>query len=194
MRVHRSISALIAALVLSNSALAMGSPDSMPSPPPSDSALASSSPASAKASASVTNAASAAASAPNINTALPNNLGTAPNSTGGGVLQVFLSLSLVLGLLIALAWLMKRFGPQQIKGGANVRIVGGVSLGGRERVLVLEIGQQWVVVGAAPGRVNALATLARPEQTENSTPETEKAQANNFASRLQHLMGKRDDA
>ena len=91
-------------------------------------------------------------------------LATVPASpSAGSLVQTILALTFVLGLLAGLAWLMKRFGP---RGGAHagvLRIVGALSLGGRERVMVLEVGDQWIVVGASPGRINALATLPRPE-------------------------------
>ena len=32
-----------------------------------------------------------------------------------------------------------------------------LSVGARERILVVEVGEQWIVVGASPGRMNALA-------------------------------------
>lgn len=140
-----------------------------------------------------------ASSVATINNTLPNNLGTQVPSTSSAasILQVFLSLSVVLGLLIAVAYALKRFGPQPMKGGANLRIVGGMSLGGRERVLVLEIGDQWLVVGAAPGRVNALATL--PKQ--NGLPiilekdaEPDLANEKNFATWLKQIMEKRNGA
>ncbi|HEX8479512.1 MAG TPA: flagellar biosynthetic protein FliO [Telluria sp.] len=77
----------------------------------------------------------------------------------GSLLQTILALTFVLALLGALAWLMKRFGPRSHVGTVPVRLVGALSLGGRERIMVVEVGNQWIVVGASPGRVNALATM-----------------------------------
>ena len=84
-------------------------------------------------------------------------------TAGGSLLTTVFSLILVLGLLIGLAWLLKRFGPKTITGGANVKMVGALSVGARERILVVEVGEHWIVVGASPGRMNALATLPRQE-------------------------------
>jgi flagellar protein FliO/FliZ len=89
----------------------------------------------------------------------------APNT--GGLLQTILALVLVLGLLLGLAWFLKRFGPRgMMGGGANVKLVGALNIGGRERIMVVEVGDQWIVVGASPGRVNALATMPRQEGAE----------------------------
>ena len=84
-------------------------------------------------------------------------------SPGGSLIQVFLGLMVVLGLMVAAAWALKRFGVARSIGVSPVRVIGGASLGGRERVVVLEAGDQWIVVGVAPGRVNALGTMPRRE-------------------------------
>ncbi|MGI4718452.1 MAG: flagellar biosynthetic protein FliO [Janthinobacterium lividum] len=86
---------------------------------------------------------------------------SAPNT--GSLLQTVLALVLVLAILLGLAWFMKRFGPRGMGGGANVKLVGALNIGGRERIMVVEVGDQWIVVGASPGRVNALATMPRQE-------------------------------
>ena len=83
--------------------------------------------------------------------------------SAGNLLQTIFALTVVLGVLFALAWFLKRYGPKAGSGSANLRIVGALNLGGRERIMVVEVGDQWIVVGAAPGRVNALATMPRQE-------------------------------
>jgi len=83
----------------------------------------------------------------------------------------------------------KRFGPKNMVGGTTVRIVGGVSVGSRERVLVIEAADQWIVIGVAPGRVNTLATMPRQENTPlaESTPV-----GKNFSDWLKHTIEKRN--
>jgi flagellar protein FliO/FliZ len=85
-------------------------------------------------------------------------------SSAASLLQVIFGLVVVLGLLAAALWALKRFGGMRIAGGAPLKIIGGVSVGNREKVLVLEVGEQWLVVGVAPGRVSMLTTLPRGEQ------------------------------
>jgi flagellar protein FliO/FliZ len=88
----------------------------------------------------------------------------------GSLLQTIVSLLFVLALLGGLAWFMKRFGPRAAGGSAHLRVVGVLSLGGRERVMVVEVAGQWIVVGAAPGRVNLLATMPKQEGAEPPAP------------------------
>lgn len=77
-------------------------------------------------------------------------------------LQLAAALGLVLAAVFAVAWFARRIGAVPGTQGA-VRVVGGTAVGSRERVVVLEIADQWVVVGVAPGRVTALATLPKGE-------------------------------
>ncbi|WP_343729085.1 flagellar biosynthetic protein FliO [Duganella sp.] len=111
-----------------------------------------------------------AAATPAQPSALAMTIPTPPPSapsTGGGLLQTSLALLFVIGLMLGLAWLTKRFGPKNFGGGnSNVKLVGSLSVGTRERILVVEVGEQWIVVGASPGRINALATMPRQESSE----------------------------
>jgi len=84
---------------------------------------------------------------------------TTSSPAAGSLLQTILALCFVLALLALLAWAVKRFGPTSHMGTVPIKLVGALSLGGRERIMVVEVGGQWIVVGASPGRVNALATM-----------------------------------
>lgn len=83
-----------------------------------------------------------------------------------GMLQVLLGLGLVLAAVAGSAWLLRRFSPGQIGAGGAVKVIGGVAVGPKERLVLVEIGETWLVLGVAPGRVNALHTLAKPEAVE----------------------------
>jgi flagellar biosynthetic protein FliO len=89
-------------------------------------------------------------------------------SATGSLLQTLFALIAVLAVLAALAWFLKRYGPKAGGGNANLRVVGALNLGGRERVLVVEVGSQWIVVGASPGRINALATMPKQDGLDTS--------------------------
>ena len=74
-------------------------------------------------------------------------------------------------------------GPSVV--GALLNVVGSASVGTRERVVVLEIGESWLVVGVGPGNVNALATLPKGE-----LPASPAVPLPPFAARLQSLLDK----
>lgn len=113
---------------------------------------------------------------------------TSTTSTAGNLMQVTLGLLVVLGLMAAAAWVLRRFNTAKGNNAAQIKIIGGVSVGNRERVMVVEIAEQWIVVGVAPGRVNALATMAKQE----TTIVTDAAPSKNFSSWLAQTIEKRN--
>ncbi|MEM5400621.1 flagellar biosynthetic protein FliO [Paraburkholderia unamae] len=81
----------------------------------------------------------------------------------GALVQTVLGLALVIAVVFGCAWLARRLGLQGGPKNALVKTVGGASLGGKERVAVVEIGDTWLVLGAAPGNVRLLHTLPAGE-------------------------------
>lgn len=78
------------------------------------------------------------------------------------LLQVLLALVLVLGLIVGMAWLMRRMGGLTQVGGGVVRVLGGVPVGQRERVVLIQVGSKQLLLGVAPGRVQTLHVLDEP--------------------------------
>ena len=146
--------------------------------------------------------ASTAAAAPvkTVNNANPAHLIAATPATssvptgasaGSSSLTMLFGLLLVLGLIICIAWLLKRSGlTPAMQASAAAKVVGGVNVGNRERVVVVEIADQWIVVGVAPGRVNALATMPKQESPATLTPSA--SPAKNFSSWMKQTIEKRN--
>lgn len=108
-------------------------------------------------------------------------------SAAGSLLQVFVGLVAVLGLIAATAWLARRMGVARTGSSTLLNVVGSASVGARERVVVLEVGESWLVVGVGAGNVSALATLPKGE----APPPTAPLPLPPFAARLQQLLDKR---
>ncbi|WP_250452603.1 flagellar biosynthetic protein FliO [Caballeronia sp. ATUFL_M2_KS44] len=86
--------------------------------------------------------------------------GSAVPSLGfGAVLQTLFGLVIVIGFVFGCAWLARKFGFQGGKRSGLVKVVGGASLGNKERVAVVEVGDTWLVLGAGPGNVRLLHTM-----------------------------------
>ncbi|MBN2701236.1 MAG: flagellar biosynthetic protein FliO [Methylohalobius sp. ZOD2] len=68
-------------------------------------------------------------------------------------------LVLVLILVFACLWLLQRLNRWNAPGGGQIRLLGGLSLGHRERMVVVELGETQLVLGVAPGRVQTLHVL-----------------------------------
>ncbi|HUL93805.1 MAG TPA: flagellar biosynthetic protein FliO [Burkholderiales bacterium] len=81
----------------------------------------------------------------------------------GSLLQVSLGLGVVLAMVVGAAWLARRLGVTPGQSDGLVKVRGGAAVGQRERVVVVEVENTWLVLGVAPGRVSPLHAMARPE-------------------------------
>jgi flagellar protein FliO/FliZ len=107
-------------------------------------------------------------------------------SSAGSLLQVLLALALVLGLIVGAAWMMRRLSLVPGAGAGHLRVVSGVMVGQRERVVIVEIDGKWLVVGVTSEQVNLLHTLDKPADIETTPPATPA-----FAQWLQAALDKR---
>jgi flagellar protein FliO/FliZ len=108
----------------------------------------------------------------------------------GQIFGLFAGTLLVLAVIGGIAWLMKRMAPRGYGSGGVLRVVAGTAVGQRERVVVVEVGGSWLVVGVAPGSVNLLQQMPRAELPAAATttlPSTA------FAVWLKQVMEKRHD-
>ncbi|WP_150582610.1 flagellar biosynthetic protein FliO [Pseudomonas fluorescens] len=112
-------------------------------------------------------------------------------AVGGGVAgqltQLVLGLLLVLGLIFFLAWLLRRVQQAGPAGrGQVIELIGSRALGPRDRLVLVQVGNEQILLGLSPGSITALHVLKEPVEvpdgTEKATPE--------FARRLMELMGK----
>jgi flagellar protein FliO/FliZ len=114
---------------------------------------------------------------------------TAAVSTGS-VLQVIVSLLLVLAAVVMVAWILKRINLPQQGAGNALKVISGVAVGQRERVVLVEVNDTWLVVGVAPGQVNALHSMPKgsvPIQSNSAG-----ISSNDFQSWLKKMMEKRN--
>ncbi|MEM7277212.1 MAG: flagellar biosynthetic protein FliO [Pseudomonadota bacterium] len=76
------------------------------------------------------------------------------------MLPVFGNLLLIIAVILAGAWLLKKLVKPGIHGSNAIEIVAAQNIGNRERVLVVNVGDQQLVVGSTP---NSVTTLYVPE-------------------------------
>ncbi|WP_434604967.1 flagellar biosynthetic protein FliO [Pseudomonas sp. R1-7] len=104
----------------------------------------------------------------------------------GQLAQLVLGLLVVLGLIFFLAWMLRRVQQAGPAGkGQVIDIVGSRALGPRDRLVLVQVGNEQILLGLSPGSITALHVLKEPVQvptTEQATPE--------FAQRLMELLGK----
>lgn len=78
-----------------------------------------------------------------------------------GTFTVLLALALILGGFVALAWLARRYLPGMAAQGV-VKVVGSTAVGARERVVVVEVDNTWLLLGVGGGNVRLLHSQPKP--------------------------------
>lgn len=120
----------------------------------------------------------------------PAALAQNPPSTldlGAGLLQMALGFGLILALLLGSLWLLKRLSAPQGTSTHLLKIVAAIGVGPRERVVVVEVDEKWLVLGVAPGSVTTLHELPRQAgavPAPSPLPE--------FAARLKRILDRRN--
>jgi flagellar protein FliO/FliZ len=100
---------------------------------------------------------------PGFTTAVTNNLE-----------QMIVGLIIILAMIAGAAWLLRRYYPMRSSEGA-IKVIGGLVLGTRERMVLVEVDGVRVLVGVAPGRLQTLHVFNLPAVDQSLTataPET----------------------
>jgi flagellar protein FliO/FliZ len=85
----------------------------------------------------------------------------APGISSGNYLQAALALLLIIGLLMATAWLARKVSGGKGFGQGGMKVIGGVALGPREKLVLVEVGDTWLVIGLVPGQIRTLHQLPK---------------------------------
>ncbi|MGQ2966277.1 flagellar biosynthetic protein FliO [Methylophilus sp.] len=120
---------------------------------------------------------------------------TAAPSASDSLGRMVFGTVVVLLVIAAIAWVLRRVLPGQgLSHSGVIKQVGGVQLGPRERVVVLEVAGRWLVVGVGQGQMTALGEVTplsnepvAQNQAHAAAGSPVDAQAS-FAVRLQQAM------
>lgn len=99
------------------------------------------------------------------------------------LLQLGLGLVLVVGLILLLAWLVRRVNGVSAAG-RGVKVLAAIPLGQRERAVLIQVGEQQMLLGVAPGRVNLLVRFDEP------VVDSAEVRGAAFAGRLQQVLSR----
>ena len=78
-------------------------------------------------------------------------------------LQMVAGLAIVLAAIAGAAWVARRVGFNPAASHGLIKFISSQTIGPKERVVIVEVGGQWLVLGVAPGRVSSLASLPAGE-------------------------------
>ena len=112
-----------------------------------------------------------------------------PATTNVDLIQILTALAGVIALIVAAAWLMRRMGNVTGQRNEQLRVVAALSMGARERVVLMQVGEQQLLLGVAPGRIQTLHVLDQPLDMANSShPVTA------FQDRLKKIMSRESES
>ncbi|OFI35329.1 flagellar biosynthetic protein FliO [Alteromonas lipolytica] len=74
------------------------------------------------------------------------------------VLSIFLSLLLIVAIIFSLAYIMRRFNVTPGSSG-QLKVVASLSAGARERIMVLQVGEEQHLIGVTAQNINHLSKL-----------------------------------
>jgi flagellar protein FliO/FliZ len=115
---------------------------------------------------------------------LANAADAAPAASGwGALLQGLFGLAVVLGLLYAFLWLLRRYGQTNAGTQGIVKVVGGVMLSPRERLVMVEVKDTWLMLGVASGQVSLVHSMPKPADAN-----TDMAPVSPFAGKLAAML------
>jgi len=100
---------------------------------------------------------------------------------GGGLI-------LVLGIFFLCVWTVRKAGGLTSTTAGQMRVLGGLSLGAKERVVLLQLGNKQLLLGVSPGRVEALHTLEGEDCLIFENTRSNSAGESQFAQKLMQVM------
>jgi flagellar protein FliO/FliZ len=110
----------------------------------------------------------------------------------GSLGQVTLSLGLVLAVIFAAAWIVRRMRGFNRAASGALDVLADLPLGQKERAVLVRVGKQQILLGVAPGRVSTLHVLSEPVDTSipPTTPGPGTPEKPNFKALLMKSLGK----
>ena len=98
----------------------------------------------------------------------------APGVSAGSFLQAMLALAVIVALLLGTAWMARKVSGGKAFGLRGMTVVGGIALGPRERIVLVEVGETWLVIGIVPGQIRTLHQMPKGclPTAESGSPDT----------------------
>jgi len=113
--------------------------------------------------------------------------------SSGDMLHWSVGLLIVLAMFFLCVWGMRKLSGVSVSGAEKMRIVGGLSLGMREKIILLQVGKKQLILGVTPGRIDALHVLEGDDCLSNSEPSSI-AKDSGFSAIVKQVMKGRSDA
>ncbi|PCJ35256.1 MAG: flagellar biosynthetic protein FliO [Cellvibrionales bacterium] len=105
-----------------------------------------------------------------VQAAEPSTSKVSLTDTSGYFLQLVSGLGVVLLSIAVLAWLLKRINRLPNRDLKDLELIASLSVGQRERVVIVRAGNTELVLGVAPGSISKLGEIASSPTAEQDEP------------------------
>jgi len=129
--------------------------------------------------------ATAAERSENVATAMRFDAGL----NAGNLIQILVALFSVVLIIFALSIVLKKFNIFPGTSSGAIRVIAGISLGSKDRLLLIQIGDEQILLSAGPGNINKIHKLTTPVEA-NLKSSSEKARGNSFSSLLRSVSSR----
>ncbi|WP_336366937.1 flagellar biosynthetic protein FliO [Marinobacter sp. C2H3] len=110
--------------------------------------------------------------------------GTSTAGSIGTLVSLGLGLVAVVALIYGCAWLVRRMSGMSGGNSGAIRVVSVLAIGARERLALVEVGGQQILLGITPSAIRTLHVFDEPVVNAGDAANSD------FARRLQGLIGK----
>jgi len=101
-------------------------------------------------------------------------------------INVSLGLIFILLLIFSLAWFMRKMGYSNISGQGELKILATLNLGQKEKIALIQVGQQQLLIGVTANQINTLHVLDEILEAGDSAMAADAG----FAKKLAESLGK----
>lgn len=116
---------------------------------------------------------------------------TAKVVSSSDVVQWLLALLIVLAVFLLSVWVLRKTGGLAFVGKSQLTVLAGLSLGMREKLVLIRVGEKQLLLGVSSGRIDKLLELEGDQRLFINNAETQ--EPSEFAKKmLQVMQGKRD--
>lgn len=94
-----------------------------------------------------------------------------------GALNMAMGLVVVIAFILGLAWVLKKYSKLPGVNQVDMKVLGGISLGTREKAILIEVENTRLLVGVTPGHIQTLHVLQGKSDSNSVVPNADSFQS-----------------